>query len=151
MTPRTLRLAIQGRDRFAGLPAPSTLRRWVALALEGKYDAAITLRFAGAREARQINRSFRRRDYATNVLTFAYTRRPELAADIVLCWPVIERESRNQDKTPRAHLAHLLIHAVLHARGFDRQARAARRRMENLEISLLSLLAIDNPYDLPRK
>lgn len=146
-----LNLAIQGHDRFAGLPARSTLRRWVTLALEGTREATITLRFVDAREGRRINRSFRRRDNATNVLTFDYTRTPRLAADIVLCWPVIDREARGQGKSRRAHLAHMVIHGVLHARGFDHTRPAAVRRMESREIALLSMLRIGNPYCLAKR
>ena len=142
-----LRLAIQGREGFSGLPTRATLRRWVTLALADTSRAEITLRFAGTREVRRINRVFRRKDYATNVLSFVYTPAPALAADIVLCMPVIDREAREQGKSRRAHLAHLVIHGVLHARGFDHLKPAEMRRMESLEIALLVSLRICNPYD----
>jgi probable rRNA maturation factor len=146
-----LRLAIQGDQRIADLPAHSTLRRWVRLALEDSGDAEITLRFVDTRESRRINRRFRHKDHATNVLTFDYTRLPWLSADIVLCLPVIDREARDQGKSRRAHLAHMVIHAVLHARGFDHVRASDMRRMEGREIDLLFTLRIGNPYGAVRR
>ena len=143
-----LRLAIQGaRD---GVPARSTLRRWVVLALgdDGASAAQVTLRFVGNVEGRRLNRLYRQRDYATNVLTFDYARSP-LAADIVLCLPVIRREARERGKTLRGHLAHLVIHGVLHARGFDHQRPRQAARMEAQERELLRSLRIADPYLAP--
>jgi probable rRNA maturation factor len=143
-----LRLSVQGRERFAGLPAAATLRRWVRLALQGAPRAEITLRFVDSREGRRLNREFRRRDYATNVLTFDYAELRHLTADLVFCVPVIAREARDQNKSLRAHLAHLTLHGVLHACGFDHRRSDERRRMETREIQLLKALRIGNPYVL---
>ncbi|MCA3222736.1 MAG: rRNA maturation RNase YbeY [Burkholderiales bacterium] len=145
MRPEVVELAIQGLRAQRGLPARSTLRRWVLLALESTTPAQLTVRFIGRAEARTLNRDFRGRDYATNVLTFDYARAP-LAADIVLCLPVIRREAREQAKTLRAHLAHLVIHGVLHARGFDHERPRAARQMEARERRLLAALRIADPY-----
>jgi probable rRNA maturation factor len=142
-----LRLAIQGRTRFAGLPARSTLARWVSAAIEG--EAEITLRFVGRAEGRRLNRDFRGRDYATNVLTFSYGLQPVLNADIVLCEPAIRREAREQRKDPRHHLAHLVVHGVLHARGFDHEKAGPARAMETKEVAILARLGVSDPY-LPR-
>ncbi|HEU0203125.1 MAG TPA: rRNA maturation RNase YbeY [Burkholderiaceae bacterium] len=139
-------ISIQGARRFPGLPAPATLRRWTSLALEG--DARLTLRFVATPEGRRLNRSYRGKDYATNVLTFDYGA-PEGAAvlaDIVLCVPVLRREARAQRKPLRAHLAHLLIHGVLHAQGYDHDKESAARVMETREIELLARLGWPNPY-----
>lgn len=145
-TPR-LSLSVQGRERFAQatepLPVDSTLRRWLRAALRG--DAQITLRFVEAREGRRLNRDFRGRDYATNVLTFDYARRP-VQADIVLCVPVIVREARAQRKPWRAHLAHLVVHGALHAQGHEHETHAEARRMEQLETRLLAGLGYPDPY-----
>jgi probable rRNA maturation factor len=107
-----LQLAAAGGD----LPGRATLRRWVQRALES--EAEITLRFVGAAEGRRLNRQYRGRNYATNVLTFAYGGPPRMQADIVLCLPVLRREARADGRTLRAHLAHLVIHGVLHAQGY---------------------------------
>lgn len=144
---QTAAIALQGRERFAGMPAASTLRRWVRHALAGQ-PAQLTLRFVGTAEGRRLNRTFRARDYATNVLTFDYTRDPCVVADIVFCVPVITREARTQGKRLRAHLAHLVIHGVLHAIGMDHQRAAERQRMEAREIALLAALRIANPYEI---
>jgi probable rRNA maturation factor len=141
-----MQLAVQGVERFAGVPTRATLRRWVMLALgeDGDY-AQLTLRFVGTAEGRRLNNGFRGRDYATNVLTFDYARAP-LAADIVLCMPVVAREAREQGKTLRAHLAHLVIHGVLHARGFDHAQPRQADAMESHERALLARLRIADPY-----
>ncbi len=147
-----LSLAIQGRERFAGrpetLPTDRTLRRWVARALDARpraLPAELTLRFVDAREGRRLNRDFRGRDYATNVLTFDYSRAP-LAADIVLCVPVIAREARAQGKSLRSHLAHLVVHGTLHAQGHDHLTDRQAARMEALETRLLAALGYPDPY-----
>jgi probable rRNA maturation factor len=139
-----LALDLQGNGRFDALPSRSTLRRWAQLALD--RPARLTLRFVDAREGRRLNRTFRGRDYATNVLTFGYERAPIVFADIVLCMPVIRREAREQRRTLRAHLAHMVVHGVLHARGHDHLGARDARRMEALETRILAQLRIANPY-----
>lgn len=139
-----LALSIHGREKFAGLPTPPTLRRWVQLALE--RDAEIGLSFVDAREGRRLNRAFRGRDYATNVLTFDYAQRPTVVADIAICVPVVSREAREQGKPLRAHLAHLVIHGALHAQGYDHRRWAEAREMEAREVELLVKLRIADPY-----
>jgi len=126
------------------LPAASTLRRWLLRAL--RADAEVTLRFVGTREGRRLNRDFRGRDYATDVLTFDYARAP-LRADIVLCLPVIARAARRRGKPLRAHLAHLVIHGALHAQGHRHDTAARARRMERLEATLLAGLRYPDPYE----
>jgi probable rRNA maturation factor len=146
-------LAIQGAGRFARLPARATLRRWVAAALE--RQAHLTLRFVGAREGRTLNRTYRQKDYATNVLTFEYLLpgHPDAVwADIVICVPVVEREAREQNKAARAHLAHLIVHGVLHAQGYDHMKVREAQAMEAREVELLAALGLPDPYlaaDLP--
>ena len=139
-----LRLAVQGTEDFAGLPAPGTLRRWLSLALPD--GARIGLRVVGTREGRARNREFRGHDYATNVLTFDYGGDDGISADIVLCVPVLRREAREQGKPLRNHLAHLLIHGALHARGMDHLRPQEARSMESLERRLLAKLRIPDPY-----
>jgi len=139
-----LTVSLQGLGRFDGLPARSTLVRWLKAALE--RDAELTLRFVGAAEARRLNREFRGKDYATNVLTFDYQHVPVVRADIVLCVPVVRREAREQRKGFRDHLAHLVVHGVLHAQGHDHDRAAAARTMEAREVRVLARLGIDDPY-----
>jgi len=139
-----LALTIQGREQFADLPARSTLRRWIALALPGA--ALITLRFVAAREARKLSLAYRRRDHATNVLTFDYQHSPVVQADIVICVPVARREARMQGKPLRHHFAHLVLHGALHAAGHDHLRARDARTMEALEVALLQRLRIPNPY-----
>jgi probable rRNA maturation factor len=139
-----LRLAVQGHSRFKGLPARATLARWIRLALE--RDAEITLRFVGSAEGRRLNRDYRDRDHATNVLTFDYARAPTLHADIVLCVPVIRREAREQCKALRSHLAHLVVHGVLHAHGYDHGRAAQAKKMEALEVAILGRIGLPDPY-----
>jgi probable rRNA maturation factor len=139
-----LALSIQGQTRFDGLPARTTLRRWIVAALE--RDAELTVRFVGAAEARKLNRDYRGRDYATNVLTFDYAHAPVVRADIVLCVPVIRREARQQRKAFRDHLAHLAVHGVLHAQGHEHDRAVDARKMEAREVGILAGLGIDDPY-----
>jgi probable rRNA maturation factor len=139
-----LRLAVQGHEDFADLPGRATLRRWLALALPD--GGQVGLRFVGTREGRALNREFRGRDYATNVLTFDYGGDDGVSADIVLCMPVVRREAREQSKPLRNHLAHLLIHGALHARGMDHGHARQARAMEHLERRLLEQLGIPDPY-----
>jgi len=152
---RTLRLTVQNASGATDLPARSTLRRWLARALA--RDAIVTIRFVGTAEGRRLNRTFRGRDYATNVLTFSYDApasppgaghraTPALTGDVVLCVAVLRREARAQRKTLRAHCAHLLIHGALHLSGYDHESAKDARVMEALEVELLSSLGYDNPY-----
>ena len=142
-----LLLAVQGHSRFTGLPPRATLARWIRPALE--RDAEITLRFVGAAEGRRLNRDYRGRDYATDVLTFDYADAPAIHADIVLCVPVIRREAREQHKRYRDHLAHLVVHGVLHAQGYDHDRATRARRMESLEVEILAGLGLPDPYRAP--
>jgi probable rRNA maturation factor len=139
-----LRLSVQGHSRFKGLPARTTLARWIAAALE--RDGEITLRFVGAVEGRALNRDYRGKDYATNVLTFDYAQAPAVHADIVLCVPVLQREARAQRKPLRDHLAHLVVHGVLHAQGHDHDRAERARQMEAREVSILARLGLPDPY-----
>jgi len=137
-------LTIQGRNRFEGLPSRPTLLRWICAALD--RDAEIALRFVDAREARRLNRDFRGKDYATDVLTFAYAQSPRVAADIVICPSVVRRATRASGRTLRAQLAHLVVHATLHALGHEHDRAASARTMEKREIETLARLGFDNPY-----
>ena len=119
--------------------------RWIGHALA--RPAEIAVRVVGEEDARELDREYRHKNYATNVLTFGYATQPVVIADLVLCAPVVEREARGQRKTLEAHYAHLLIHGTLHAQGYDHE-RGERDalEMEALEILLLESLGFSNPY-----
>jgi probable rRNA maturation factor len=128
----------------AALPR-AEVKRWIMRAL--LRDAELTVRVFGESEARALNRDYRGKDYATNVLTFNYTQAPMVTADLVLCGPVVAREAAAQGKTLQAHYAHLLVHASLHAQGYDHETHERDAlEMEALEVLLLGSLGFDNPY-----
>jgi len=103
------------------------------------------LRLVGEREARELNRKYRRRDYATNVLSFIYSERP-LEGDIAICAPVVAREARDRRLPRDAHYAHLTVHGVLHLQGHDHMRATQAKRMENLETRILARLGYADPY-----
>jgi probable rRNA maturation factor len=146
MRKRAISLAIQFDVAADALPRRATLRRWALAAAE--RNLAVTLRFVGAREARRLNARYRNRDYATNVLTFVYDDVVPRAGDIVVCVPVVTREARAQGKTLRAHLAHLIVHGMLHLQGYDHERGADAARMEAREAALLARLGYHDPYAL---
>jgi len=118
--------------------------RWIRAGLEA--PAAITVRIVGEDEGRSLNREYRHKDYATNVLTFDYVQEPEIEADLVLCAPVVEKEARKQKIDLVAHYAHLLVHGTLHAQGYDHEADDEAACMEARETQVLAGLGFDDPY-----
>jgi probable rRNA maturation factor len=140
-----LRLSLQQPDgRHRAMLARHRVARWIRAALAA--DAEITVRIVGEDEGRALNRDFRRKDYATNVLTFDYARAPVVVADLVLCAPVVAREASEQRKPLDAHYAHLLVHGTLHALGFDHARAADAKVMEAREVELLAALGFADPY-----
>ena len=119
--------------------------RWIRHALA--TDAELTVRIVGADEGQQLNREYRKKDYATNVLTFDYTQEPMVTADLVLCAPVIEREAKEQNKSLEEHYAHMLVHGTLHAQGWDHEtSEADAEEMEAYETDILQELGFEDPY-----
>lgn len=171
MSPKhALSLSVQyPDDRLKTILTRPKLRRWVQAALQ--MPAVITLRFVDAGEGRTLNREYREKDYATNVLTFPYddmdefdltnadpsqpeqevhmTEMPEqmAQADIVLCTDVLEREAKEQGKSLEAHAAHLVVHGTLHAQGYDHLDDEEAEEMETLEKQILAKLGFANPYE----
>ncbi len=139
-------LHLQIVSRAASVPSLAQVRRWVRAALE--VSAEITVRIVGAAEARQLNRRYRGRDYATNVLSFPYAlSRGLVQGDIVLCYPVIAREALAQGKSLEAHFAHLIVHGLLHLQGHRHAGLREAAHMETLEKKLLAKLGYPDPYD----
>lgn len=132
------------------LLSKARVSRWALHALRAPHEAdQITLRVVGQSEGRALNRNYRgkAKDYATNILTFDYQQTPFVAADIVLCAPVIEREAENQAKSLEAHWAHLIVHGILHAQGYDHEtSETDALEMEALEVLLVQSLGYPNPY-----
>ena len=118
--------------------------RWIRAALGA--PAEITVRIVGAEEGQALNRDYRAKDYATNVLTFDYSHAPVVVADLVLCAPVVAREAREMKVELQAHYAHLLVHGALHAQGHDHEIDAEARVMEARETEVLAGLGFSDPY-----
>jgi probable rRNA maturation factor len=146
-----LELDVQYADtRLEASITPAMIERWVQASLLGPAELAI--RFVDAAEGQQLNRDYRGKDYATNVLTFAYNEGAEIdddeptQADIVLCTDVLEREAEEQKKTVEEHVAHLVVHGVLHAQGFDHENDEEAEEMEQLERDIMEALEYPDPY-----
>lgn len=140
-----LQLSLQFADNSHRLHLPRhRVQRGIRAALAGA--AQITVRIVGADEGRALNRSYRGRDDATNVLTFDYERTPVVMADLVLCAPVVEAEALQQRLAIDAHYAHLLVHGTLHAQGWDHEDAVAAAAMEANESRLLQTLGFADPY-----
>ena len=139
-----LDLQVQYAAPDAGLPGERALRRWAQAALTD--DASVTLRIVGRREGRRLNREFRGRDYATNVLTFVYGERRPLEGDIVLCAPVVRTEAGRSQGRLEAHYAHLVVHGMLHLQGFDHEQARQAQLMELLESEIVTRLGYPDPY-----
>jgi len=145
-----IELEVQRVTDFRPLPTDRQFRRWVKAALVGHGPSVLTLRLVDREEGRQLNRQYRGRDAATNVLSFPADLPAEvdlpLLGDIVLCAPLVVEEALAQGKSAEAHWAHLTIHGILHLLGYDHQEKEEAEVMERLEIDLLESLGIANPY-----
>ena len=132
-------------DKVLAIASLALIKKWVKSAVQ--LNGLITLRFVNAAEGKKLNFAFRNKDYATNVLTFPYElSKNTLAADIIFCLPVIQKEASDQSKAVKAHLAHLIIHGCLHAQGLDHENDKEAKQMESKEIILLKSLGFTNPY-----
>ena len=135
----------------AGIPAAVSFRKWVAAALAGRIrEADLAVRIVGSKEGRALNRHYRGKDYATNVLSFPADL-PEgvklpLLGDLVICAPVVAREAAEQGKPVAAHYAHLTVHGVLHLLGWDHEHDKDAEAMEQLEREVLAELGLPDPY-----
>ena len=174
----TLSLSVQFASKAKHLPDRAQVRRWAQAAHARDSQAVVTIRYVDEKEGRALNLAFRKKDYATNVLTFVHdtpvdigcaprtkplTAQPSskrkvmvreahpmknYAADIVICAPVIAREAREQKKPVATHHGHMVIHGMLHAQGLDHEVEADAAAMEATEIALLKRFRIKNPYEI---
>lgn len=153
--PTRLDVAVSYATSRAGVPAAASFRKWVAAALAGRIrEADLAIRIVGEDEGRTLNRHYRGKDYATNVLSFP-AELPEglpeglrmpLLGDLVVCAPVVTREAAEQGKPPAAHYAHLTVHGALHLLGWDHEDEKEAEAMERLEREILAGLGIEDPY-----
>ena len=149
MISRRLNLSVQYACNKDHLPLRPKTQSWAraALNVDGMRGGQITVRFVDAEEGQGLNREFRGKDYATNVLSFPYESEPVICGDLVICSPVVEREAKEQDKSLEAHIAHLIVHGMLHLQGYDHEtSKADARRMENHERAILLALGYADPY-----
>lgn len=139
-----LDFSLQLASQAAGIPSASQFRRWVRAAL--RVETSLAIRIVDEEEGRQLNASYRGKDYATNVLTFPLTEEPLLMGDIVICAPVVAQEAMEQGKPLLAHYAHMTVHGVLHLHGYDHEIDAQADLMEAMEVAALYKLGFANPY-----
>ncbi|WP_035060523.1 rRNA maturation RNase YbeY [Andreprevotia chitinilytica] len=150
---RRLKLSLQIASDAKGLPAKSEFKTWAEAALQaGVKQAEITVRIVDAEEGQTLNRDYRGKDYATNVLTFTFDEDMPaiegmpLLGDLVLCAPVVEREAAEQGKPLANHYGHLIVHGVLHLQGYDHIEDDEADEMEALETKILATFGITDPY-----
>jgi probable rRNA maturation factor len=139
-----LLMQIQYATEMADLPAPQQFKRWARNTL--RVDSEITLRIVDEAEGRALNKTYRGKDYATNVLTFPLAEEPHLMGDIIICAPVVAKEAAEQGKPLEAHYAHLTVHGVLHVHGYDHEIEEQADLMESIETEIITKLGYANPY-----
>ena len=128
-------------------PDLQQLQQWCAFGLRPRSaDSELTIRLVDEAEGRELNHTWRQKDYATNVLSFPYETEPVVLGDLVICAPVVAREAGEQGKTLEAHFAHLVVHGMLHLQGYDHEAEADALVMEKLETDILRGLGYADPY-----
>ena len=149
MISKRLNLSVQYVCNKTGLPLRPQIRTWAraALDVEGPQGGQITIRFVDTEEGQSLNRDYRGKDYATNVLSFPYESEPIVCGDLVICAPVVEREAAEQGKELEAHYAHLIVHGILHLQAYDHEAGEQEAQlMESHERALLTKLGFADPY-----
>ena len=130
---------------LAAQASANVIKKWVKAA--SPQNGQLILRFINAAEGKKLNLAFRKKDKATNVLTFSYEfSRSQVHADIIFCLPVLQKEAKEQGKTLKAHLAHLIVHGCLHAQAYDHETKKDAQKMEALEVQILKRLGFSNPY-----
>lgn len=135
---------IQNVSTQTPLPTASQFRLWAKAAL--RVDTEVAIRLVDEAEGRVLNREYRGKDYATNVLTFPLTETPHLIGDIIICAPVVADEAQMQNKSLMAHYAHLTIHGILHLHGYDHETETQAELMESIETAIITKLGYPSPY-----
>ena len=135
---------LKNADKHRAALPRHRVTKWIRHALQ--TNGEITVRIVDAEEGQTLNREYRKKDYATNVLTFDYTQEPVVTADLVLCAPVVAQEAKEQKKTLQAHYAHLIVHGTLHAQGWDHELEEDAQVMELRETEIMARLGFKNPY-----
>lgn len=139
-----LKLAVQYVSSDSNLPKLSEFRQWAKATIN--VDTEVTIRLVDEEEGRHLNKTYRGKDYATNVLTFPLTEAPHLIGDIVICASVVKSEAVGQNKPLEAHYAHLTVHGLLHLHGYDHEIEAQAELMESIETAIITKLGYANPY-----
>jgi probable rRNA maturation factor len=139
-----LHISLQIACEQADIPPKNLFRKWALAAI--RVDTEVTIRIVDEAEGRALNKAYRGKDYATNVLTFPITEVPHLMGDIVICAPVVDAEALAQHKPLVAHYAHLTVHGILHLHGYDHEIEAQAELMEGLETAIITKLGYANPY-----
>jgi len=148
-TSRRLNLSVQYACNADNLPLRPQIRAWARAALnaDAMRGGQITIRFVDIEEGQTLNREYRGKDYATNVLSFPYATEPVVQGDLVICAPVVASEAAGQGKTLEAHYAHLTVHGLLHLQGYDHETgEDDALQMEDKERAILASLGFDDPY-----
>jgi probable rRNA maturation factor len=140
----SLSMDVQYASKIIGLPTATQFKRWARNTI--RVDSEITLRIVDEAEGRELNKTYRQKDYATNVLTFPLAEEPFIMADIVICATVVAKEAKEQNKTLEAHFAHLTAHGILHAHGYDHEIQEQAELMESIETQILTKLGYADPY-----
>ena len=149
MTSRRLNLSVQYVCNADSMPTRPQIRAWAraALNVDGMRGGQITIRFIDADEGQELNRMYRGKDYATNVLSFPYETEPLVLGDLAICPSVVAREAAEQGKAQEAHYAHLIVHGLLHLQGYEHESgEEDAQRMEDKEREILASLGFDDPY-----
>ena len=147
-----MNIDIQNVSGIDSLPDDVLIIKWAKLALDKKHkEAEITLRIVDIAEGKELNKEWRKKDSATNVLSFPVgepiEQVPNLLGDIVICAPIVEQEAKEQEKDIEAHWAHLIIHGILHLQGYDHESDEDANIMETKEIHILKQSGYANPYE----
>jgi probable rRNA maturation factor len=140
----SLDLAVQYASTLTNLPSIIQFRKWAKAAI--RINTEVTIRMVDEAEGRTLNKTYRDKDYATNVLTFPLSEEPQLMGDIIICAPVVAAEAIAQNKPLEAHYAHLTVHGILHLHGYDHEIEAQAELMESLETAIVTKLGYANPY-----